>query len=395
MNTYLIENNKTDCSGCAMCAFSCPTKAIQMNYDYEGFAFPIVNKDLCVDCNVCKTVCPMDGAKKHTEEPVAYAAHSKNNSTLKASSSGGIFTELAKKIIAEGGYVCGCTIDAEHQVKHIVIDSVDDISLLQGSKYVQSDLGNCFERLAALLKQGKSVLFVGTPCQVSAVKNRFDCNNLTTVDLICHGVPSQKLFDFYVEYLEQNHRGKLTEIIFRDKEKFGWSITQRYTIRKKSRAKTYYLERHISEYFSGFLRNMTQREVCFQCPYTTANRVADITLADFWGINKVRPELLNLHGTSLVLVNSDRGREVFCAIKDSIAMSEVSFADAVYQNGNLVSPPQRNAVRDDIYDIIFKEGFKKAGKKYLLPKNSYKYRIAQLLSINVTKKSLTRRKSVE
>lgn len=392
MNTYLIGNEKSHCCGCSMCAFACPTNAIKMDFDFEGFSFPVVNNELCVNCNKCRSVCPMDVAEKFTQEPTAYAAYSKDKNTVKTSSSGGIFTELAKKTIMDGGYVCGCTIDAEHQVKHIVIDCIEDIPLLQGSKYVQSDLGNCLDQLSLLIKQGKKVLFVGTPCQVSAIKNHFPSDNLTTVDLLCHGVPSQKLFDFYVKYLENKHRGKLTEIVFRDKEKFGWSITQRYKIEKKNQIKTFYLERHTSEYFSGFLRNITQRESCFSCPYTTLNRVGDITLADFWGVDKVRPDLLNLDGTSLVLVNSDKGNELINKIKNSVAFSRVTLDDATHQNINFVAPPKRSQLRDQIYNLIFKYGFNKIGKQYLLPKNSYKYKIAQFLNINVTKKSLTRRK---
>ncbi|MBQ3548138.1 MAG: Coenzyme F420 hydrogenase/dehydrogenase, beta subunit C-terminal domain [Clostridia bacterium] len=392
MNTYLIENEKSRCCGCAICSFACPTKAIHMDYDDEGFAFPAVDDSLCVKCGKCKAVCPMDVFKKQEEQATAYAAYSKDNAIIKTSSSGGIFAELAKKFILSGGKVCGCTIDDEHQVKHILINCVDELSLLQGSKYVQSDLSNCLNKLSALLKQGEKVLFVGTPCQVSAVKNHFDCKSLITVDLLCHGVPSQKLFDFYIKYLEEKHKGKLTEIVFRDKEKFGWSITQRYKIQKKNKIKTYYLERHTSEYFSGFLRNMTQRESCYSCPYTTINRVGDITLADFWGVDKVRPDLLNLDGTSLIFVNSKKGENLIEQIKDRIFISEVSFDDAIYQNINFVSPPRKHALRSRIYDLIFKYGFKEIGKKHLLPKNSYKYKIAQFLNINVTKMRLLRRK---
>ena len=392
MNTFLVENQKSQCCGCSMCAFVCPTNAIKMDFDFEGFAFPVVDHERCINCNKCSSVCPMDVAKKSTQEPIAYAAYSKNHNTVKTSSSGGVFAELAKKVIMDGGYVCGCTMDSKYQAKHIVIDRMEDIPLLQGSKYVQSDLSHCLDQLSPLLKQGKNVLFVGTPCQVSAVKNQFHCNNLMTVDLLCHGVPSQKLLDFYVDYLEHKHRGELIEIVFRDKEKFGWSITQRYKIKKKKHIKTYYLERHTSEYFSGFLRNMTQRESCFGCPYTSLDRVGDITLADFWGIDKVRPDLLNLEGTSLVFANSAKGISLLNEIQDSVFMSEVNTADAIYQNINFVSPPERSKLRDTIYGLIFSHGFKKAGKKYLLPKNSYKYKIAQFLNVNVTKKSLTRRK---
>lgn len=379
MNTYINEKQKSQCCGCAMCSFVCPTKAIQMNYDFEGFAFPEVNAEVCVNCNKCKAVCPIDTENKYTQETSAYAAYSKDRNTVKTSSSGGIFAELAKKTVMDGGYVCGCTIDDAHQVKHIVIDRMEDIPLLQGSKYVQSDLGNCLEQLASLIKQGKNVLFVGTPCQVSAVKNQFPSNNLTTVDLLCHGVPSQKLFDFYIKYLEQKHKGKLTEIVFRDKELNGWSITQRYKIQKGSKEKTFYLDRHISEYFSGFLRNMTQRESCFCCPYTTLNRVGDVTLADFWGVDKVRPELFHKEGTSLVFSNSPNGDRMIESIKENIVLEPVTKNEAVFQNVNLVAPPERDPKRSFIYNEIYNNGFISAGKKYILPPNAYKYRLWALL----------------
>ena len=392
MNSYLTENKKEFCSGCSLCAFSCPTKALEMQQDFEGFSFPVLNNSLCVNCGKCAKVCPMDVFEKNTDTPKAFAAYSNDKAVLKASSSGGIFTELAKKVISEGGVVCGVTIDENHKVKHIVIEKIEDIHLLQGSKYVQSDLANCLKELSSLLKQGKKVLFTGTPCQVSAVKNTMNCDNLITVDLLCHGVPSQKLFDFYVKYLEEKHGGKLVEIVFRDKEKFGWSITQRYKIEKNGRVRTYYLERHTSEYFSGFLRNVTQRDACFNCPYTSLSRVGDITLADFWGVDKVRPDLLNLEGTSLILVNSENGEALISGISEKVVISEVNLNDAIYQNVNLISPPEKNRLRDEIYSLIFKLGFKKAGKIYLLPKNSWKYKIAQILNFNVMKKSLTKTK---
>ena len=161
--------------------------------------------------------------------------------------------------------------------------------------------------------------------------------------------------------------------------KNGWSITQRYKIKKKDKVFTYYLDRHLSEYFSGFLRNMTQRESCYVCPYTTVERVGDITLADFWGVDKVRPELYNAQGTSLLLVNSDFGKELLQLVLPNISMSEVSIQEATYQNVNFIAPPERNRARDRVYSEIYQIGFKKAGKNTILPPNAYKYRIWGIL----------------
>jgi len=323
-------------------------------------------------------------AKENALTQKAYAAYSKDTEILRNSSSGGVFSEIAKYFLAEGGVVCGASIDAAHQVKHILIRSEKDLPLLQGSKYVQSELYGCLREIQKCLSERKKLLFSGTPCQVAAVKKAFDCENLYTIDVLCHGVPSQKLFDEYILYLEKKHKGKLTEIVFRDKDRNGWSITQRYRIERNGKEKRYWLERHTSEYFSGYLRNMTQRESCFRCPYTTLSRCGEVTLADFWGIEKVRPELLNCAGTSLVVINNERGNALLEAIKGSISFSEVSMDEATVQNVNFFSPPERHPNRDFIYRKIFEEGYHKTGREYMLPTNAYKYRIAQMLRINLT-----------
>lgn len=381
MNEYLETKNTSKCCGCGACANACPKDCIYLITDKEGFVYPTVDASVCVNCNVCVTVCPFENREivKTEDYPKAYGAHTKNKEYIMNSSSGGLFSEIAKLFILQGGVVCGVTIDTYHQVFHTVIDSVDDIPLLQGSKYVQSDLTRCYPRIEQNLAAGKKLLFTGTPCQVSAIKKLYSSPNLYTLDVLCHGVPSQKLFDEYIKYLEKKHRGRLTEIAFRDKEKNGWSITQRYKIEKKGSVKTYYLDRHLSEYFSGFLRNMTQRESCFACPYTTVERESDITLADFWGVDKVRPELFFADGTSLLFVNSKRGDTLLQGVISDIEIAEVEIKDAIYQNVNFISPPERHPQRSTIYADLFFKGFKVVGKKVILPKNAYKYRIWALL----------------
>lgn len=378
MNKYLIEQSKSLCCGCGACVHVCPQNCIAMQEDYEGFYFPqIIDPALCINCGRCSNVCPMEGRPSPLDKTIAdfYGGYTHNQSLLNNSSSGGIFSEIAMSFLEQGGLVCGVMINDAHQVSHIIIDSIDSLPLLQGSKYVQSDLAHCLDDMKDMLRSGKKVLFTGTPCQVAAVKKTFRSHNLYTLDVLCHGVPSQKLFDTYIQYLEKKHSGELTEIAFRDKERNGWSITQRYKIRKNGKEKTYYLDRHISEYFSGFLRNMTQRESCYQCPYTTLERVGDITLADFWGVDKVRPELFKRAGTSLILSNSLRGDELLHAIEDRITLTPVTQEEAIFQNINFVSPPERNACRDSVYQEVYKNGFKAAGKKLMLPPNAYKYRI--------------------
>lgn len=380
MNEYLTTHNISQCCGCGACAFACPKNCIHLATNDEGFVYPTIDKFICIDCNKCASVCPFENANEYKQHnPCAVAAYTNNTDYIMNSSSGGIFSEIATSFIEAGGVVCGVTIDEKHQVFHTIIDKIGDLIKLQGSKYVQSDLYSCFDDIAEVLRRGRKLLFSGTPCQVSAVKKAFRSQNLYTIDVLCHGVPSQKLFDEYIKYLENKHNGELTEIAFRDKVKNGWSITQRYKIKKKDKVQTYYLDRHLSEYFSGFLRNMTQRESCYVCPYTTIERVGDVTLADFWGVDKVRPELYNLQGTSLVLVNSEVGNNLLQAVSGNTVINEVSIQDATYQNINFMAPPERNRARDRVYSEVYQNGFKKAGKNTILPKNAYKYRIWALL----------------
>lgn len=393
MNRYLLSLNKSACCGCGLCAFRCPASCIHMEEDSEGFHYPIIESDKCIGCDLCAKVCPFENQPKYGRDGSnAYAAHSVNGEILLNSSSGGIFSEIALRFLNTDGYVCSATIDERHQVKHTTIFASKDLSKLQGSKYVQSNLYTGLSELRDVLKSGKRVLFVGTPCQVAAVKNSFKESNLFTIDVLCHGVPSQKLFDHYINYLERKHGGILTDIFFRDKEKNGWSITQKYVIQKKGKKKKYYLDRHLSEYFSGFLRNMTQRESCYVCPFTSIERCGDLTLADFWGIEKVHPEYYNASGTSLVLVNSRKGQELFDEIDDIIVSHNVTLDDAMIQNPNFSQPPKREKERDWIYQDVYKYGFEQIGKKYILPPNAYKYRIAALLRMDVAKLSRRRKK---
>ncbi len=385
MNNYLNKKEKVTCCGCGMCIKVCPMACLSKEDDEEGFMFPVIDRLRCISCGKCVSVCPMEQPvqTKSEFETEFYAATSFSEQTLVNSSSGGMFTEFAKIILKSGGAVCGATIDQRHKVYHMIIDSIDELYKLQGSKYVQSDLSCCLEDIHKYLQSDKLLLFVGTPCQVYAVKKANNCDNLITVDLLCHGVPSQKLFNKYIAYLEKKHRGTLVEIAFRDKVKNGWSITQRYTIKKRKKEKTYYLDRHLSEYFSGYLGNMTQRESCYRCPFTTINRCGDITLADFWGIDKVRPELLNRKGTSLVLINTKNGKDVFIEANSKFSAQSVTVEEATVQNIQFFNSPNRDKNRDVIYGDVFSRGFRSVGKKYMLPSNWRKYRMAELLGIRV------------
>lgn len=205
MNSFLVNPKDSACCGCGACVQACPKKCIKMIENDEGFLYPQVNSSSCVNCGLCSKVCPFENYEKakNTGEQKYYAAYTHNKDYIINSSSGGLFSEFAAFFASNRNVICGATIDNNHKVFHTIVYSIDEIKSLQGSKYVQSDLKNCMSEIKKLISNGAEVLFVGTPCQVAALKNFISSPKLWTIDVLCHGVPSQKLFDYYISYLEK------------------------------------------------------------------------------------------------------------------------------------------------------------------------------------------------
>jgi len=231
------------------------------------------------------------------------------------------------------------------------------------------------------LVEGKKVLFVGLGCQIAALKLYLQkaYDNLICVDLLCHGVPSPKMFKEYVKYLERKHKGKLMDINFRDKEKRGWSITLRYDISKKSRIKKHYVSAALSPYFYSFLRGYTLREVCYYCPYTSTKRLGDITLADFWGVEKVLPNLNTSKGCSLVLINTSLGKKIFEDITLEMIYYPVTLEQATIQNINFFNPTSRPKQRDVVYKELDDIGYNQLAKKYFLNPRRHIIRVKRFI----------------
>lgn len=372
MNKYLAKNKKEFCCGCNACAEKCPTKCIEMNMDSEGFSYPVIaDIDKCIKCNICAKVCPFQEVDNiNTTKFDAVAGYSLNDDILMKSSSGGIFTELVRFFLNDGGVVFGASLDEKHKLSHIAVDCLDDIYKIQGSKYIQSNTKGIFSNCKAELESGKKVLFSGTPCQISALTKFLNkqYDNLYTADVICHGVPSQKIFDAYVEYLEKKHKAELIDISFRDKKKNGWSITLRYTMKHKNdKIKDYYLISPMSEYFTGFLGGYISRESCYECPFSSLNRPSDITMGDFWGYQKTRPELANEKGLSVLLINTNKGKELLNILKQKgLFFSDVTENSIrMSENKNLYKPTFRPNDRDIIYKELNENGFEYIAKKHL------------------------------
>lgn len=321
----IIEKSK--CSGCHSCMNICSKNCISMDEDEEGFRYPVIDKEKCIDCRLCEKRCPLLNDMKIENNPRAYACYNMDEKIRKESSSGGVFTLLASNVIEKGGAVYGAAFNNEFEVEHIKVTEKKDLSKLRGSKYVQSRIGSTYSEIKELLNQGMLVYFSGTPCQIDGLlcflNKKYD--NLICQDIVCHGVPSPKVWRYYLKRFNLERGAK---ILFRDKSS-GWD-TYSFTIEQRNK----YTQRSgDNEYMKAFLRNLCLRPSCYNCQSKSLNRNSDITLADFWGIKEVCPEMYDENkGTSLVFVNSAKGNELFKSIIENIRYKEVDINEAVKHN---------------------------------------------------------------
>lgn len=358
--------DKSKCSGCHSCYTACPKHCITMIEDQEGFWYPEVDKNQCIDCGLCEKRCPILNDMKVDNQPQAYACYNKDESIRKESSSGGVFTLLATLVIEHGGIVYGASFNDENMVEHIEVDNVKDLSKLRGSKYVQSRIGDTYLKVREYLNQGRLVYFSGTPCQIDGLLAYLNkkYGNLILQDIICHGVPSPKVWK---KYLEQFNIEKDARILFRDKST-GWD-SYSFTIDQKDKFTQLSSQ---NEYMKVFLKDLCLRPSCYDCHSKSLHRNSDITLADFWGINNICPELYDNKGTSLVFINSEKGNELFNRIKKNIEYKAVNIDEASkynpssYQSVSL--PKNRSKYMENIFSKDFNQYSRKYTKKTLVQK---------------------------
>lgn len=305
------------CTGCSACASVCPKSAIAMVSDDDGFLRPTVEEERCVDCKLCDKVCPVLHQPTTSGHTDAYAAYGEDVNLLSGSSSGAIFPLLAKHILGQGGLVFGAAFDENFMVKHIGVETIEALSKLCSSKYVQSEIGQIFREAKAALDTGRLVYFSGTPCQIAGLKSylKWDYENLITQDLICHSAPSPRVWKDYKHALEEKQIGKMTGFSFRRKEN-GW---ESYYIRAEfDNGNTFLQKAGENPYQLGFIKGLYSRPSCYFCPFKGVERCSDITLADFWDVKNVLPEAFNPSGTSLVLLHSEKARKLFQEISSEI-----------------------------------------------------------------------------
>lgn len=337
------------CTACSACQSICHKHAITMITDDEGFQYPYINEDSCVECGLCIKTCPankeLDVTSSYPQQP--YLAWINDDEVRLDSSSGGIFTALARYVISQGGVVCGAAYDDDMTVRHRIVDNENDLIHLRGSKYVQSITEGIFSDIKVYLNKGVMVYFVGTPCQVAGLKSflKKKYDNLLTSDLICHGVPSGNLFKEQIKYFERKEGKKIVDVKFRAKKRFGQGCD--IQIITNTGANEFFCA-ELVPYFNGFWKNITLRESCYKCQYASLHREGDITLADFWLVRKCFPDVRTSKGTSLVFVNSIIGENIFMKLANSgdVYIREATIEQALLGQGQLKSPVPRPIERD-------------------------------------------------
>ncbi len=360
--------NPSLCSGCNACYNICPKQAIMMQENVEGFKYPQIDKKKCINCGLCLKVCPINIPQyKNNPDPDCFAAAA-NDSLRQDSSSGAIFPLLALSFLKNGGVVCGAAFNESMEVEHIIIDNEDDLTKLKGSKYVQSNTKKCYSQIAKLLNKGNNVLFSGTPCQVAALnaflQKKYD--NLLTIDIVCHGTPSPLVYKKYLSELTAFNNEKILNTNFRNKIK-GWTP---YYLTTKTTITTYSTEVRQSDFMQAFLKNLSLRKSCATCPFATLPRQGDITLGDFWKIEKYNSKLNDNKGTSLVLINSDKGNSCFKQIKNQLKFcKKVPIKYAIKGNPSLISTsklhPNRDIFFNQLSNVTLKENVALClGKKF-------------------------------
>ncbi|NDV82029.1 Coenzyme F420 hydrogenase/dehydrogenase, beta subunit C-terminal domain [Bacteroides sp. 51] len=376
----IIDNN---CCGCYACLDICPQKCITMKEDEEGFNYPSINNTKCIECGKCVSTCPNTNIELSSRLPYStYAAIANNDSIHKSGSSGGVFSLLADYIIKNGGKVWGAAFDSNLQLKHTSAVEKEDISKLCRSKYIQSSLQGVYKAIKLDLSNNVFTLFVGTPCQCSALRNflKKEYSNLLIVDFVCHGVPSQSLFNSSLKWFEKKKNCTVTDFVFRhksDKGKHLHAYKIEYTKKGKKR-KTEGLHYDFPYYF-GFQKYVTLRPSCYTCKYTSGKRCGDLTLGDFWGIEK-HWEGINAHkGVSMILSNTDKGENIINKLAPKLQMKEIPFDIAQRYNTCLNSPAPKKAERDLFFKALKTETFDRVVDLYLRPKRKWVFKVYYML----------------
>lgn len=350
------------CYGCTACEKVCPTDAIKMIQDEKGFWIPKIDEELCIECMKCKNVCPYENKYSLNKMLSAYAFIHNDKKVLEESSSGGMFTAIADMILLQDGVIYGAVLNERMVVEHRRSFDKTGYEQMRGSKYVQSYLGKTYESIKKDLLDEKWVLFTGTPCQVDGLKhflNNINQEKLLTCDLICNGVPSPLIWKEHLNLLKRKYSKKIIEYKFRSK-KWGWKVHKEFI--KLETGKEIHSTALIELFKNLYYSRLVMRNSCYTCPYTSVERIGDLTIADCRNIEKIYPNMDTFNGVSLVMINTEKGKKIFNIIKDKGKYYPIEI-------NKIIQPPLIKAGKkpiksDEFWDNYLDYNYEYAIKKY-------------------------------
>lgn len=386
----IVINRKEDCCGCSACSDICSHKAIKMFPDKEGFLYPNVDKTLCVNCGLCNSVCPIENSeeinRRNAEfKPIVFGAYHRNDEIRLSSTSGGAFWGLAENFVRLGGYVAGAIFSEDFKVKHIVTNNIEELEKIKGSKYVQSDCRNLYKHVLSLLRKGEKVMATGLPCQMAALRRyvRKDYDNLLVVDLICHSVTSPLAFEKYIGYLENSYNSKLISYHPKNKEYGGWHD---FAFKAEFENGKVYVKKGCQDYFTTIFvgsRNLFSRYSCYECHFKHFPQPSDITIGDFWGIEKIDTSFDSPKGISKIVLNSDKGKEYFESL-NCFVKKEYDVKTSVFDNprsGSMIRAVEKCDLskRNVFVNDLLTKDFEYCMIKHFMPEKSIKQQIKKKL----------------
>lgn len=363
MTIESFANEKYKCCGCTACRHICPTDCIDMRADTEGFQYPIVDKSRCIQCSKCIKVCPTINApslfsqvaqsRELDKSQSGYVVRSKDDRVLMSSTSGGCFTHLAEHILEQGGIVFGAKFNKEFKVVHAIAETTDEIAAFRGSKYVQSDLNQSYKVIEHILNEGRKVLFSGTPCQVAGLKSylRGEKGGLYTIEVVCYGTPSPKLWELYLRHMVEIHTSRIKQIKFRSK-RYGYHSSSMEVCFENGR--TYYGNSKTDYMLKSFFSNICLRPSCHHCAFKSRDRMSDVTLFDCTSFVKIIPgKRDDDRGYTAVLVNSNKGHDLLIASADNIICAAADIQDLIDYGGSMIEKnAEANQRRAQFFEMI-------------------------------------------